>query len=440
VSEKNEKEGRTGGGEGGASLWLGIGIEVPDEIVVGLGEVREAAKEGLLAMSVAVGLRVMGEMMEEEVTMKVGPKHAKLADRLATRHASAPGSVVLGGRRIKVRRPRARTTDGNEVHLDTYGAFSDDHQLTEVVTERMLAGLATRRHQVANEPVGRSVEVASRATSGSAVSRRFVARTRGALRELMARDISDLALVALMIDGVKLADRCCVVALGVRRDGTKVPLGLFLGDTENKKVVTALLADLVSRGLSADSGLLVVIDGAKALDRGVRDVFGPLALVQRCGVHKRKGIASHLPKDEQRWVDRRLAKAFNHADPSTGLRLAEDLARQLEDRWPDAAASVREGLWEIFTIRRLKVSDRLARSLGCTNAIESMISVLRSTTRNVKRWRDAEMIERWAAAGLLNAERSFRRVQGCNDMATLVAGLACHAASVRLQHDIAEVA
>jgi transposase-like protein len=327
----------------GHPSWLGIGI------IVGLDEAREAAREGLLAMGVAVGLRVMAEMMEEEVARRVGPKHAKLAERLATRHASAPGSVVLGGRRIKVRRPRARTLQGKELHLDSYDAFSDDDQLKGVVMERMLAGLATRRHRRVNEPVGRSVEAASSATSRSAVSRRFVARTRAALSELMARDLSALSIVAVMIDGVAFAERCCVVALGISADGTKVPLGLFLGDTENKKVVRALLADLVNRGLKADAGLLVVIDGAKALDSAVRSIFGPVVLIQRCTVHKRRGVASHLPKDQQKWVDRRLARAFNQPDPAIGLRLAEDLACQLEVRWPDAAASVREGLYDMFS-------------------------------------------------------------------------------------------
>ena len=415
-------------------------LEVPAELVVGLGEVREAAKEGLLAMSVAVGLKVMAEMMEEELTRKVGPKHAKLTERHATRHASAPGSVVLGGRRIKVRRPRARTMDGTEVHLNTYSAFSHDDQLREVVMERMLAGLATRRHRVANEPVGRSIEARSSATSRSAVSRRFVARTKGALRELMARDLSDLGVAVLMIDGVKFADHCCVVALGICGDGTKVPLGLFLGDSENKKVVRRLLADLVKRGLRADSGLLVVIDGAKALERAVRDVFGATVLVQRCTLHKRRNAAVHVPRDDQKWIDRRLAKAFNHPNPSTGFAMAEDLARQIETRWPDAASSVREGLSDMFTVRCLGVSDRLARSLCSTNAIESMISVARTTTRNVKRWQDAEMVKRWAAAAILNAERSFKRVKGCNDMARLVAALSVHAAGVTPRRVSAEVA
>jgi putative transposase len=153
--------------------------------------------------------------------------------------------------------------------------------------ERMLAGLATRRHRSANEPVGEAVEADASSTSRSAVSRRFVAGTAKALEELMARDLSDLAVAALMVDGVHFAEHCCVVALAICTDGTKVPVGLWLGDTENKTIVTHLLADLVDRGLSGESGLLVVIDGAKALAAGVRKVFGDQVLVQRCVLHKR---------------------------------------------------------------------------------------------------------------------------------------------------------
>jgi putative transposase len=404
--------------------------ELSDELRLAFSEVAGAAREGLLAMSVAVGLRVMAEMMEEELTAKAGPKHAKIPGRVATRHASAPGSVVLGGRRVKTSRPRARTTDNTEVHLDSYAAFADDDVLSAVVMERMLAGLATRRHRAANEPVGSAVEQEARSTSKSSVSRRFVAKTKKALDELMARDLGDLEVVALMIDGVNFAEHCCVVALAICADGTKVPVGLWLGDTENKTVVTHLLADLVDRGLSADGGLLVVIDGAKALGTAVRRVFGDTALIQRCTLHKRRNCADHLPESERGWVDARLAKAFAHADADAGLRMARDLARQLETRWPDAAASLREGLEEMFTVRRLGVGDRLARTLTSTNPIESMISVGRTTTRNVKRWRDGTMVKRWAAAGMLNAERSFRRVKGCKEMPVLVAALRRHVAGV----------
>ena len=256
--------------------------ELSDEVRVALSDIAGVAREGLLAMSVAVGLRVMAELMDDEVTATVGAKHARLADRTAVRHASTTESVVLGGRKVAVRRPRARTTDGREVQLDSYAMFAADDQLEQVVFERMLAGLATRRHRSAAEPVGAAVERAASATSKSAVSRRFVRRTARELEQLMARDLGDLDVAALMIDGISFADHTCVVALAVTADGTKVPVGLWLGDTENATVVRSLLADLVARGLDATGGLLVVIDGAKALASAVRRVFGDHALVQRC--------------------------------------------------------------------------------------------------------------------------------------------------------------
>lgn len=292
--------------------------DLPDELRVALADVATAAREGLLAMSVAVGLRVMAEMMQAEVIAKVGPKHAKLADRTASRHASAPGSVVMGGRRVPVDRPRARSVDGHEVQLESYAAFASDDLLGQVVMERMLAGLATRRHAAANEPVGEHVEAQAKATSKSAVSRRFVAQTTKTVDELLGRDLSGLRVAALMVDGVNFAEHCCVVALAITADGTKLPVGLWDGDTENAAVVTHLLADLVDRGLDASGGLLVVIDGAKALAKAVRKVFGGNALVQRCTLHKRRNVADHLPKREQGWVDRKLAAAFADRDAEAG--------------------------------------------------------------------------------------------------------------------------
>lgn len=404
--------------------------ELSDELRLALADVAGAAREGLLAMSVAVGLRVMAELMESEVTAKVGAKHAKLPGRSASRHGSEDGSVVLGGRRVAVRRPRARTTAGEEVALESYSTFAADDLLGQVVMERMLAGLATRRHRSANEPVGEAVEVGASSTSRSSVSRRFVAETAKALDELMGRDLSELSVAALMVDGGHMAEHCLVVALAICADGTKVPVGLWEGDTENKTVVTALLADLVERGLDASGGLLVVIDGAKALAAAVKKVFGDQALVQRCTLHKRRNVTDHLPERERSFVDAKLKKAFNDPDPDAGLRVAKDLAKTLEAKHPGAAASLREGLEEMFTVRRLGLSDRLCRTLGSTNPVESMISIARTTHRNVKRWRDGKMVLRWGAAGMLNAERSFRRVKGHNDMPVLVAALARHVGKV----------
>lgn len=260
---------------------------LPLEASVALTDVAGAIKDGLLAFASATGLVVMRQMLDAEMAERVGPKHAKLAGRSANWHGTTTGSVVLGGRKLSVERPRGRTTDGTEVELDTWAVFSSTDLLTQLVAERMLAGVATRRHADVAEPLGADIDAKAKGTGRSSVSRRWKRATEAALGELMARDLSDLEVAVVMIDGIDIAKQCCVVALAICTDGTKVPVGLWLGDTENKTVVTNLLADLVARGLCADGGLLVVIDGAKALAAGVRRVFGDQALVQRCTLHKR---------------------------------------------------------------------------------------------------------------------------------------------------------
>ena len=401
--------------------------DLPEDIRLALTGIAGAAREGLMAMSVAAGLAVMAAMFEAEIAEACGPKGKHDAGRAAVRHGAGKGSVTLGGRRVPVERPRARTVDGHEVPLTSYEHFAAEDVLTQVVMERMLAGVATRRHARTGEPVSEKVSSTEKSTSKSAISRRFVRQTETALAELMARDLTDLDIKVLMLDGEHMAERCVVVALAITADGTKVPVGLWDGSTENKTVVRALLADLVSRGLAFDDGLLVVCDGAKALSAAVRDVFGAKALIQRCTLHKRRNIADHLPDKEKAWVDAKLVKAFDHLDPDAGLRNAKRLAAQLDKNYPSAAASLREGLEEMFTVTRLGIDGRLAKTLTTSNPIESMISIARATNRNVTRWRNGQMVLRWTAAGMLNAERSFRRIKGYKQMPQLVAALKRHA-------------
>ena len=385
-----------------------------------LAELEGAIRDGLMAFSCATGLLVIAEMMEAERTQIVGPRGKHDPGRVAERNGSAPGSVVLGGRMVPMTRPRAvRVDGGGEIGLDSYQVFSSTDVLTQVALERMLAGVATRRHGLVAEPIGERLEAHARGDSRSAVSRRFKSATEAKLAELLARDLSGLDVGAMMIDGIVFAECCVVVALAVTSDGTKVPVGLWEGDTENTTVVKDLLADLVERGLGCEAGVLFVLDGSKALAAGVKKVFGDRAVIQRCTLHKRRNVADYLPEPYAGKIDGQLARAFNDLDAKRGLRVAQGIAAQLEERYPSAAASLREGLEDMFTVRRLGASDLLARSLCCTNSIESMISVVGRLCDRVTNFKDPKMVRRWAGVGMLEAERSFHRIKGCRDMPAL---------------------
>ncbi len=409
--------------------WAG-GIAVPDRLQVAVGEIVANARDGLLAMSVDVGLQVLGLMFAEDMSAVVGPKGRHSPERTAVRHGSEQGQVVLGGRKVKVRRPRARTTAGAEVELPTYRHFQDPELLTEMAFSRMVAGVSTRRYPAALEPVG---DVDATATSRSAVSRRFVARTAAALAELMGRDLSQTRLVAIIADGIEVAEHTCVVAMGVDDQGKKHILGLREGTTENAGVCRALLADLIDRGLAFDEGILVVIDGGKGLRKAVRGVFGDLALIHRCIVHKRRNVLDHLPKHLHGFVGRTLDRAWAMKDAAAAERALRALARRLEDAHPDAAASILEGLAETLTVMRLGIGPALRRTLATTNPIESANSVARTVSRGVKRWKDGKMVKRWIAVGMLEAEKQFRRVKGYREIPALVAALKTHAQGVSEQ-------
>ncbi len=396
-------------------------LTLPGEVQLALDDLAGSVREGLLALSVGVGLKVLDELLEEELVALVGPKGKHNPERSAGRRGSRRGQVVLGGRKVAVRRPRARTREGRELELRTYAHFASDDLLGERTVETMLAGLSTRRHRAAFEPTG----TVDRSVSKSAVSRRFVARTRRALAELMARPVPDDLLV-LMLDGVGLAGHTCLCALAIRADGTKVPLGLWEGASENAAVARRALADLQERGL------LVVIDGAKALRKAVTDALGAKACVQRCRRHKEQNVLAHLPEAERPWVRRKLREAWALERDDLAERRLLELARALEAKRPGAAASLREGLDETLTITRLgiRADSTLGRTLATTNPIESMLSICRERARNVKRWRGGEMALRWTAAGMLDAERSFRRVKGFRGLPQLAATLHPHATDV----------
>jgi putative transposase len=394
-------------------------VVLPERVQAAIGQLVGAAKDGLLALSVGVGLGVLSELMEEEVDDVVGPKGKHNPDRSAVRHGHEAGEVTLGGRRVPVQRPRVRTADGDqEVALGTYAHFADRDPLARVVLERMLAGVSTRRYPRTQEPVGEQIEAKARSTSKSAVSRTFVERTREALGELMSRQLGDMRLAVMMIDGLELKGRMNIVALGVTTEGIKVPLGLWDGSTENAIVVTALLSDLVERGLDPQQGMLFVIDGSKALRKGIRSVFGEVP-IQRCIRHKERNVLGHLPERDRPAVKARLRKAWAETDHARALEQLTRLAVELDHTHPGAAGSLREGMAETLTVIRLGIKGKLKRTLESTNPAESMIDTVRTTQRNVKHWSSGEMGLRWTAAGMLEAEKQFRKVIGYKDLAKL---------------------
>ena len=396
---------------------------LPERVSVAMAEIAENMHEGLLALAVGAGLQVMAALMEADVTALAGPKGKHDRARTAVRHGRERGSVTLGGRRVAVTRRRVRAADGSgELPVASYELFTSTEILGKMAMEKMLAGLSTRRYPVGLEPVGLQVTETSSATSKSAVSRRFVAMTETALAELLSQDLSGLDLVALMIDGVHFAQSCCVVALGIGIDGVKHPLALVEGSTENATLVTDLLVGLRGRGLDVTRPMLVGIDGSKALRKAVVGVLDH-PVIQRCQLHKIRNVKDHLPQRLRASVGRKMTDAYHAGSALEAEAALLALAKELDRTHPGAAASLREGLDETLTVLRLNVPPTLARTLRSTNCIESMISVCREHASNVKRWRDGQMALRWCAAGMVEAGKQFRRVNGHLHLPTLRAAL-----------------
>ena len=400
-----------------------LNLAVPEAVSVTMNEIAADMREGLLALAVGAGLQVLQSLMEADVAEVCGPRSKHNPERSAVRHGHEGGLVTLGGRRVGVTRPRVRAIDGSgELAVPSYQLFSSTEMFGKMAMERMLAGLSTRRYGVGLEPVGEQVSESATATSRSAVSRKFVAMTEHALADLLAADLSTLDLVAFMVDGVHFAEHCCIVALGIGIDGTKHPLALVEGSTENATLVTDLIVGLRERGLDVTRPILAVLDGSKALRKAVLDVFDHPVLA-RCQLHKIRNVKDKLPQRLRPQVEDRMRAAYHARSALEAQAQLEALARELDKTHPGAAASLREGLAETLTVLRLDVPPTLARTLRSTNAIESMIGICREHSKNVKRWRDGQMALRWCAAGMIEAGKQFRRINGHMHLPVLRAAL-----------------
>ena len=391
----------------------------PDiQMILPLAGIAAMLQEGVGHLMREAGLLLMMGVMEEEVRHVVGERSVANAGRQANRWGKERGYCVVDGQKVPIQRTRVRDKDNREVKLGSYELFQRSGPLEAAVWDKMMRGLSTRNYG----PVVKDFASAY-GVEKSTVSENFIEASREKLKELLERRLEKLNLCAVLIDGTPFKDRQMIAALGIGCDGTKTVLGLREGATENTAVVSALLSDLVERGLDFSTPRLYILDGGKALHAAVKRHAGESAFIQRCQVHKKRNVIDHLPQDHKADVKRKLQNAYAMAEYSDAKRALDRLHRELMDINPSAARSLEEGMEETLTVHRLRVPEQLRRTLSSTNVIESAFSIVETVCRNVKRWRDGDHIERWIASGLLVAERQFRKVIGHREIPMFISSM-----------------
>jgi putative transposase len=406
---------KRGAGQEARALGLASALEP-------LLEGAERTRATLLEMVCRAGMMVVLETFGREAEMVAGPKHAKRAERAAHHWGRTNTEMTLGGRRVVLPRPRVRSLDGREVTLPSVELFRNEDPLRQRILEQILLGVSTRRYAESLEHL--DVNVRTRSTSRSAVSRRFVAETRRRVEDELSRPLDDVEAAVLFFDGIVVDEKSLVVALAVDRAGKKHVLGLRLGSTENATLCTELLQEILSRGLKLPPRVLCVVDGGTGIRKALRDVLGDSALVQRCQIHKMRNVEGYLPRSRASHVVRTMREAYRAGTVKDARARLQRLASWLERNGDeDAARSLREGLEETLTVLKLGLPSLLTRSLSTTNAIENLMGSIRRVTARVARWRSGGMIRRWVGAAVLHAQKRFKRLRGHRDLPHLLAAL-----------------
>lgn len=380
----------------------------------------EFVRENLFAFVVREGMKALDVLLEQDREAICGPAYARARQEGAQRWGSSAGRLVMGGQRVSVRKPRVRQ-NGREVELPSWAAFADKDPLNERTVEQVALGVSTRGYRRSVEDLPSELDADS--TSKSAVSRRLVSLTQQQLDAWLARDLSAERIAAVMVDGIEVAGHTVIVALGITETGEKQPLGLWDGATENSAVCQSLLDNLVQRGLDPQRAYLFAIDGSKALRKAIRDTFGDRVLVQRCQEHKLRNVLAHLPKKLHASVGKTIRDAYRSPSKAIAKRRLLQLVARFESTHTGAAASLKEGLDETLTLKDLGLAEALERTLSTTNPIENLNGTIRRIQRRVRHWRDAAMIRRWVALGILEAEKGFRKLRGHKSMHKIVAAL-----------------
>jgi transposase-like protein len=380
-------------------------------------DTRIALREFVLA----AGTRALLEELEADRMLLCGPRSQFQSDRRAYRHGHDVGELVLGGRKVRVPKPRVRSVGGRELELPHWRHFSLEDPLDERVQQQILLGVSARGYAQSLEPL--PVELEERGVRRSSVSRRFVARTARAVGAFLSRCLGDMDFPVLQIDGVVVDEHVLLTAQGIDATGRKQVLGVAEGSSESEEVAKGLLRNLIERGLVVERARLFVIDGGKGSRKAIRNVFGAWALIQRCQVHKMRNVLEHLPDRQKTWVRAAIRRAWSATTVARAREQLRTLAAQLRADHPGASGSIEEGLDETLTLIGLGIVGSLHQTLRSTNPIENLQGTIRRVTRNVKRWRDGSMVLRWVVTALIDAEKKFRRVKGHRDMPQLIAAL-----------------
>ena len=384
-----------------------------------LWDLQQAVKGRFSSFCMAVGIKSLMTLMDQDVEAIAGPKGKHDPNRTAYRHGFQDTTVPMGSQRLAIKRPRVRSIEtGEEMPIPSYEVFASDDELLEAALNRMLHGLSTRDYRNGIEDY--SDIAGTSGTSKSAISQRFIKASAKEAQKVLGRRFDKETIPVLMIDGIVLGDYTAIVVMGITKDGHKIIMGVRIGSTENAQVCHDLLTDLIDRGLEYEEGLLAVIDGSKALRKALKDVFGQQVLIQRCQVHKTRNVMDYLPKHKRDWVKRVMRKAWASETAEDAVRELHSLATGLETQYPDAASSLREGLEETVTVLKLNIPGLLRKGLCSTNTIESAFSVVAKGIRNVKNWRNGTMVQRWVCVALLDAENRANRIAGYRSMGVLI--------------------
>lgn len=397
---------------------LGID-EASVQLSLPIARILSGAHDAVEAVAGQAGLLVMQAIINQEVKdVTGGERHERSANRRGFRWGYEEGYVYFAGQKLPVRRPRVRGLDHKEVPLESYGMFQQDSRMQRATARRVIRGVSTRDYEGVIEAMEDGYGIKK-----SSISRHWKAASTKQLAALMERPLGGLDVQAIMIDAIEFHGYLLVVSLGFAADGTKHVLGLWQGVTENAQLCRALLRDLVDRGLATDRRYLFVLDGSKALLKGVRSIFGDNAVVQRCQFHKEQNVLSYLPKGYHAVVRQRMKAAWGMNDYDKAKKALEQTIDYLEDLSHSAATSLREGLEETLTLHRLKLPHMLRRTFHTTNPIESLFARGRELSRNVKHWRSEDMARRWGGTTLLEAEKKFKRIKGYRELPLLAAAL-----------------